>query len=56
MKDYKSGSINFTNFIKETLNIPFVTGIIAIILSTIPFVSKQVKDKNSFVTKYIIGI
>jgi len=51
----KSKSFDLAKIIKESLNIPFVTGIAGIILTTIPFIAKQVEDKNSFIFKYIIG-
>ena len=41
--------------IKEAINIPFITGVIAIILTCIPFIKNQVNDSDSFVSNYIIG-
>jgi len=41
--------------LKNAFNIPFITGVIAIILTTIPFIKNQVKDPNSFISNYLIG-
>jgi len=51
----KNNSSKFLKILKETLNLPFISGIVAIILSTLPFVSNQIDNKHSIIYKIIIG-
>lgn len=41
--------------LRNTFNIPFITGIVAIMLTTIPFVRNQVKDPDSILSNYLLG-
>jgi hypothetical protein len=65
-KDVKFGDNNNDNnsdsdefsciqFLKEVLNIPFLAGVLAILLSSLPGVNKYCSDPNSLFYKLIVG-
>lgn len=40
--------------LKNAFNIPFMIGVLAVLLTLIPFVKDSVKDPDSFITNYLI--
>lgn len=47
---------NKFGILRETINIPFLADVVAIILSSIPYISEQAKNENSIINKFLIGI